>query len=304
MRRALIALLLAALAALGAGEEPPAAPAGRNVTAITVHRAKARGWDESRNVEVTVAGEAREMPLADYLSGVLLGEMPASFPLEALKAQAVAARTYTLSMLEAGKPLSDDPAVCQAYIPPEAAGEKLGGDPEAFLQKLRRAVEETDGMTLTYGGDYITATYFSSASGRTESAQAVWGGAVPYLVSVESPEAPRETVTELTPAELMARLEVADLRVEDRTLTQGGGVASMTIGGKTFTGPELRKLLGLPSTCFTLEDLGDTVRFTVSGSGHRVGMSQYGAKTMAEEGKDFREILRWYYPGAELRTEE
>ena len=201
--------------------------------------------------------------------------------------------------------LSDDPAVCQAYIPVSQAAEKFGGDTEEYLEKLRQAVEETDGQVLCYEGELIAATYFSCSGGKTESAQAVWGGEIPYLISVDSPgeedaSSFSSTVT-LTPEEVRQRLEVDELGVSLVSYTDGDGVDTMVIGGKTFSGTELRSLLGLRSTNFTMEVTAEAVTFSVTGYGHRVGMSQNGARVMAEEGKRYDEILRWYYTGVEIQ---
>ena len=147
-------------------EEVPAT-SERRVSSIIVHQnagspvqaetSQVQG-DSSVELTVEVSGEAETMTLQDYLVGVLMGEMPASYPLEALKAQAVAARTYTLRRMEQGGTLSDDPAVCQAYIPISQAQEKWGEDWETYLAKLRQAVQETDGQVLTYDGELIAAT--------------------------------------------------------------------------------------------------------------------------------------------------
>lgn len=294
-------------------QEVSPSPSQRTVSAIIVHQnaepsaqMEAPQGDAAVEVTVEVSGQPTAMTLEDYLVGVLMGEMPASYPLEALKAQAVAARTYTLRRMDQGGVLSDDPAVCQAYIPISQAQEKWGADWETYLQKLRQAVEETSGQVLTYGGELIAATYFACSGGRTESAQAVWGGAVPYLVSVDSPgeedaSSFSSTVT-LDKTELMETLGVESVGVSAVTYTEGGGVDTMTIGGKTFTGVELRELLGLKSTRFTMEVAADTVTFSVQGFGHRVGMSQNGARVMAEAGSSYEDILRWYYTGVELET--
>jgi stage II sporulation protein D len=278
----------------------------RQIREFVVHQrgeaveAETLGTDEAMSVTVLVDGEPRDMSLGDYLTGVLLGEMPASFELEALKAQAVAARTYTLRRLEQGDELSDDPAVCQAYVDPENAQEKLGEDWESLLLGLRQAVQETDGQVLTYEGELISATYFSSAGGRTESAQAVWGGEVPYLVSVESPEEPSSSTVSVDRETFLGTLGITETGVSSVTYTEGGGVDTMVIGGKTVSGTELRKLFGLGSTQFTMELTEDTVEFLVQGNGHRVGMSQYGAQALAQEGKNYVEILQWYYTGVEI----
>ena len=282
----------------------PQEPEERKITGFVIHQAARECYDSKREVTVSVEGTERRMALSDYLCGVLMGEMPGSFPLEALKAQAVAARTYTLQRLEAGGALSDDPAECQAFCDPDQAGTKYGEQADAVMEKLRRAVEETDGQVMIYDGTLITATYCACSGGRTESAQAVWGSSVPYLLSVDSPGEEDadsfESRMELTRSELMERLEIPDTEIREITYTEGGGVETMTIGGRSFSGVELRQRLGLRSTNFRIDISGDTVTVDVKGFGHRVGMSQYGAKAMAERGQSYREILAWYYTGAEL----
>ena len=277
----------------------------RTVQAIVVHQApEPESYDEGVMLTVRIDGAEREMRLSDYLCGVLMGEMPAEFPLEALKAQAVAARTYTLRRMETGGVLSDDPAECQAYCDPATAEQKYGEDAAVYITKMRRAVAETDGQVMTYDGTLITATYFSCSGGRTESAQAVWGSSVPYLLSVDSPgeesAGSYESVVTVDKQEMMDALEISDLSVQSVTYTDGGGVDAMVIGGKAFSGVELRRVFGLRSTCFTLEIGEDTATFSVKGYGHRVGLSQYGAKAMAEAGSDYLAILTWYYSGAQL----
>ena len=255
-------------------------------------------------------GEAIEqMDLESYLVRVVLGEMPASFELEALKAQAVVARTYTLRRLETGTKhrnadVCTDPGCCQAYCDPayyQGSVESLG--------KVRDAVEQTRGLVLTYSGALIEATYFSSSGGRTEDAVAVWGNDLPYLQATDSPENGYEDqyLRSVT-------FSAADFRVAlDRelpggchswfgpvTYTNGGGVATMTIGGEEYSGTELRQLLGLRSTAFTVSATSNTVTITTRGYGHRVGMSQYGAEAMAVEGAAFDAILAHYYQGTAL----
>lgn len=284
------------------------APSERTVSAIIIHQdtGTAAQGDAAVQVTVEVEGQPEEMTLEDYLVGVLMGEMPASYPLEALKAQAVAARTYTLRRMEQGGVLSDDPAVCQAYISPETAQDQWGADWETYLEKLRQAVRETDGQVLIYEGELIAATYFSCSGGRTESAQAVWGGEVPYLVSVDSPgeedAAGFSSTVTVDMAEFLDTLGVSGAGVSQVTYTDGGGVDTITIGGKVFTGTELREKFSLRSTRFTMEVTADTVTFSVQGFGHRVGLSQNGARVMAENGSTYDEILKWYYTGVEIET--
>ena len=296
----------------GAAEAPAApAPSDRKIREFVVHEAGEEETpfsDESCTLTVTVQGTPEKMTLRNYLTGVLMGEMPAEFEPEALKAQAVAARTYTLRRLNQGGELSDDPAVCQAYLPLDAAPEKLGEQWEALLEKLRQAVEDTDGQVLTYEGQLISATYFSGSGGRTESAQAVWGSDVPYLQSVESPgeedSADYAASTFVPMEDFLTALDIGTPGVGEATYTTGGGVDTISIGGKTFTGLELRKLFGLRSTRFTITVTQEGVEFQTLGYGHRVGLSQRGAQAMAQAGHTYAEILSWYYTGVTLEQYE
>ena len=253
--------------------------------------------------------DAAQMPLEEYLVGVLLGEMPPSFHPEALKAQAVVARTYTIkrntqSPKHPDGALCIDPSCCQAYAEP-------GSYTADQQKKIRQALAQTENLVLTYQGNLIDATYFSCSGGRTEAAVAVWGTDVPYLQSVESPgeelaSAYLDSVT-YTVAELEERLDIVldgapNQWFTDITYTSGGGVERMKIGGREFSGTQLRSLLNLRSTVFTLTSQGKSVTITTRGYGHRVGMSQYGAEAMAQEGKDYLEILAHYYPGTTLES--
>lgn len=253
---------------------------------------------------------AEQMELERYLVGVVLAEMPASFELEALKAQAVVARTYTLRAHE-GKSKHESAAVCtdssccQAYCSEDAYLSR--GGTEDNVRKICTAVEETAGQVLTYEGSLIEATYFSCSGGATEDAVAVWGTDVPYLKSVVSPGEENaayytDSMT-FTVSELEQLLDISSnggIAIEDISYTAGGGVAEITICGIPFQGTEVRKLLGLRSTVFTITTEGEGVTFHTRGFGHRVGMSQYGADAMAVAGSSYQDILRHYYQGANL----
>lgn len=265
---------------------------------------------EEMQIPVLLSGSEPVMiPMEEYLAGVLLGEMPASFHPEALKAQAVVARTYTMkrNTQDPKHPqgaLCTDSACCQAYASVQSfSPEQLG--------KIRGAIAETENQVLTYGGELIDATYFSCSGGRTESAVAVWGTDVPYLQAVDSPGEEEaavyiDTVT-YSVEEFSQRLDVAlsgeqDTWFSEITYTDGGGIETMEICGMMFSGTQLRKLLELRSTAFLITAMDDTVTITTRGYGHRVGMSQYGAEAMAQEGNDYREILSHYYPGTTLEN--
>ena len=261
---------------------------------------------------LTEDGGVSMMELDEYLTGVVLAEMPASFEAEALKAQSVVARTYTLRAYGGtGKhgeaAVCTDSTCCQGYRSPEEY--LAAGGTQESLDKISRAVVETSGYVLTYGGELIEATYFSCSGGRTEDAVAVWGTDVPYLRSVNSPgeENAAHYTDELhfTKEELEQKLDVSlqddqKLWTGDMSYTAGGGVAQIRIGDRFLTGTELRRLLGLRSTAFTVTASDTGLTFETRGYGHRVGMSQYGADAMAVDGSTFREILTHYYPGTQL----
>ena len=264
-------------------------------------------FDAATEITLRTADGLRTLPLDKYLVGVLLAEMPADFPPAALEAQAIAARTFTLQKLNARKhsdaDICSDSACCQGWLDPE--GTNCGA--------LELAVRDTDGLVVTYDDALIDATFFSCDGGRTESALAVWGSNVAYLQAVDSPESDdsRRYAEEkqFSEQELLDLLRAAHPEIvpsdvpwfRDLTYTDGGGLATATIGGVTLTGPELRRLLGLRSTDMEIAQGSGAVTIRTQGFGHRVGLSQYGAKAMAEEGSDFVEILTHYYQGTSIR---
>ena len=295
----------------------PKTPPAADVESESIAPAQLQpSWDGAQLLTVkNRAGNLQQMTLGEYLVGVVLAEMPADFEAEALKAQAVVARTYTCKRMEGSKhetaAVCMDSGCCQGFRSPEEYRD-LGGK-QADLEKVRRAVEATDSLVLRYGGTLIDATYFSCSGGSTEDAVAVWGQDVPYLQAVDSPgeeDAPRFTDSvSFTAAEFAEKLGLSAGGEPSGwfgtvTYTDGGGVDTMVIRGKTFTGTGLRSKLGLRSTAFEVSVSGRTVTVTTRGFGHRVGMSQYGAQAMAEGGSGFEEILAHYYTGAELVRED
>ncbi len=298
------------LAAGGPAAEPePAAPE----TAAVHH---------DRDVTLTIQdGDTTEqMTLERYLTGVVRGEMPASFEMEALRAQAAAERSYVYYQLAAGRkdahPDADfctDHTCCSAYLSETAAREKWGGDFAPWNTRVEQAVSDTDGQVVLYNGRPILAVFHSSSAGRTAAAGDVWSGDLPYLVSVDSPEGEEtvpnyySTVT-FTAAEAKEKLLAAypELKLSgtpDRWFgaaaeNGSGRVETVSVGGMDIEGTELRRIFGLRSACFTVAADSESVTFRVTGYGHGVGMSQYGANQLAREGKTWQEILEWYYTGA------
>lgn len=298
------------LAAGGSAAEPePAAPE----TAAVHH---------DRDVTLTIqdGGTTEQMTLERYLTGVVRGEMPASFEMEALRAQAAAERSYVYYQLAAGRkdahPDADfctDHTCCSAYLSETAAREKWGGDFAPWNTRVEQAVSDTDGQVVLYNGRPILAVFHSSSAGRTAAAGDVWSGDLPYLVSVDSPEGEEtvpnyySTVT-FTAAEAKEKLLAAhpELKLSgtpDRWFgaaaeNSSGRVETVSVGGTDIEGTELRRIFGLRSACFTVAADSESVTFRVTGYGHGVGMSQYGANQLAREGKTWQEILEWYYTGA------
>ncbi|MCL1820055.1 MAG: SpoIID/LytB domain-containing protein [Oscillospiraceae bacterium] len=249
-------------------------------------------FDANTYVTVIVNDEMTELSLKDYLRGVMAGEVPASFPEEALKAQAVAARTYI--MRNPAATFIDDPSTCMAYS-------------DKYDPRLDAAVENTDGEVLMYDGEPILAVFFSTSSGKTENAADVWGGEYPYLVAVDSigeDDSPgRHASITVDLSDFWAALDgVAPSETPFGTVarTPSGGVSSIEISGVEVKGTELRALFGLNSTNFTVAIINGKVVFETVGYGHGVGMPQYGACAMALEGAGYEEILRHYYTGAEM----
>ncbi len=257
--------------------------------------------------------------MAEYLPGVVRGEMPASFELQALAAQAVAERTYICYHLRGGPktahPDADvctDPSCCSAWISEEQARERWGDKFDLYEARIRQAVSDTDGQVILYDGEPILAAFHSSSAGVTASSGDVWSSDLPYLRSVASPEngdtVPNYYSVVTIPADEFrdtfltahpeAKLEgdctgwITDVREND-----SGRVESASVGGVTVRGTELRSLYKLRSACFTVSAEGEGLVFRVTGYGHGVGMSQYGANALAREGKTWQEIVAWYYTG-------
>lgn len=257
-------------------------------------------------------GSIVHMDMDDYLTGVVLAEMPAFFETEALKAQAVVARTYAWKAYTTGgkhgnSSVCANSSCCQAYIR-EMDYLEQGGKLE-HVEKIRNAVLATSGCVLTYEGSLIEATYFSCSGGSTEAAVAVWGTDFPYLRSVSSPGEENATYyTETKTFSLPDFQKALGISLPEDTsrwfgeitYTDGGGVYTIVIGDKIFKGTQLRQLLNLKSTAFTISILDAAVNVVTRGFGHRVGMSQYGADAMAAGGSTFAEILTYYYQGTAI----
>lgn len=265
-----------------------------------------------REINVLVDDTIHKMNLETYLVSVVLREMPAGFEPEALKAQAVVARTYTLRRgITGGKhdgaEVCDSPACCQGYCSPEEF--LSSGGTQELLEKVTAAVNATQDEVLLYNGELIEATYFSCSGGRTEDAIAVWGSDIPYLQATDSPG--EENAKYFVDAVTMSTDAFASNMQLDKSIppwkwigeivyTDGGGVDTIQLAGKTYRGTTVRQKLGLRSTAFLISIVGESVTITTKGFGHRVGMSQYGAEAMAIQGNTYRQILEHYYKNTQL----
>lgn len=255
------------------------------------------------------------MNIEDYLIGVVAAEMPAAFETEALKAQAVAARTYTHYKSGTTDHTSDvctNFAHCQAYYTESNMRDCWGNDYDFYYNKIKDAVYSTKGEILTYNDEPIMAVFHSMGGGMTENSADVWGQPLPYLVSVPSPGEEDATnynsTVEITFDEfkntITAKYPNAKIQsfldVSQPTLNESGHVKTILIGGVSITGVDLRSMFNLRSTKFDITFSENKVTFFVTGYGHGVGMSQYGANAMAKSGNTYNEILSHYYQGAIL----
>ena len=293
------AVLLAALFLLPLASAPrrPTALFGREAAVDETEGAPLPSGvaDGQRTLRVLEGEQVTEMDLGTYLLGVVRAEMPASFQQEALKAQAVAARTYTLYKVRTGGNHGDtadictDPTCCQAYLPEDRARENWGDHAQENEAKIRQAVAGTDGEVILYGGEPVLAVFHSSSAGLTRPAGEVWRGDLPYLQAVTSPEngevvpnydsrleLPREELRQ----KLLAAFPEADLSgdmagwLQDDVRDGAGSVSTVSVGGVTVKGSALRSALGLRSACVTW--------------------------VTAAAGADYREILTHYYTGVTI----
>ena len=271
------------------------------------------------NVRVLMAdtGKVVTQTMDEYLVGVVAAEMPAAFDTQALMAQAVAARTYALQkMKSSSSPTHSNADVCtdfrhcQAYITEEKAKTNWGKNASENYKKCKNAVVQTSGEIMVYDGEPIKAVFHSSSSGQTENASDVWGSDVPYLTSVKSPgeqlcpsHKSEVTVSEDEFKSALSKKYNVDFSgsfIGKTERSKSGLVKTIAVGDKTIKGTQMRELFGLRSANFKIERTGGNIVFKVSGNGHGVGMSQYGAQYLATHGYDYKRILKKYYSGAQL----
>lgn len=261
--------------------------------------------EKEPNIEIEVFREATEqiekVPLETYVASVVAAEMPAEFEAEALKAQAVVARTYIMNYLIREEKTITDTTQHQVYKNVNELKELWGKDFPTYWQKITEAVQATEGMVLTYKDELITPTYFAMSNGYTEDAKYYWGKELPYLKSVKSkweeklPNFIAQAI--VTQEELQKALQI-DLHENSKieiTRTPSHRVHKMKIEQHEFSGRDVREKLNLRSTDFTIKQKDGHFIFTTKGYGHGVGMSQYGANEMAKQGKTYTDILKHYY---------
>lgn len=264
------------------------------------------------------------LELEEYLIGVVAAEMPASFEMEALKAQAVTARTYLLYRL---KKDSENPEQhkqapicsgthCQVFMTKDELIEKFTQDwYDKYWSKIKEAVDSTKGQIITYDGKLIEPLFHSTSGGRTENSEDVFSSAAPYLRSVESPyesNSPKMTSTvSMSVSEFIQKIKgslgennITASNLKNKIslieVSEGGKIKTMQIGETVIKGKEFRTLFNLNSANFKIVQNNDTIDIITTGYGHGVGMSQYGANGMAIEGYNYRDILKHYYTGVEI----
>ena len=315
---AAMVLFVIVFSAVGAwlGDDEVENPQDSQVPGVTFYPEARHGEEDSGVVAVWVDGEIVDMDIEDYIVGVVAAEMPASYEMEALKAQAVAARTYTLHLsrnggcsAHPGADVCTNSSHCQAYLTAEEMDNAWGGNKAAYLAKIQEAVDATRGEEIYYQGEEIQVFYFSSSGGMTEDCANVYAESLPYLVSVESPgeESYSNYFGKVTVSygEFVSKLEDYSPGIDlsgsandigELSRFDSGRVQSIRIGDEVFTGREIRQIFGLNSTNFTIKAT-DEVTFSTVGFGHGVGMSQTGANEMAKNGASYIEILEHYFTG-------
>ena len=257
--------------------------------------------EESKHyVEVISRDQSERIELETYLIGVVASEMPYCFEEEALKAQSVAARTF---VMQRGLKV-DNTTNTQVYKSQTELKEIYEDTYEKMYEKIKKAVEETKGEVLLYDGEYISALFYSCNNGKSNDSSWYFKGEKPYLKSVDSKWDLQyencHTSIEKSEEEIKKKLNIDTFNVSNIEYYENGYVKSINIGGKQFSGREVREKLGLRSSCFSFVEQGNAILIQCSVYGHGVGMSQYGANGMAKEGYNYKEILMHYYSGVEI----
>lgn len=262
-------------------------------------------------VKISSTGEIKNIPLEEYVLGVVAGEMPVSFEIEALKAQAICARTYALKKQENNSKNYDldDTTNYQVYLSNEKLKNNWNKNYDDNYKKIKEAVNSTKGEVILYNNGLIDALFFSTSSGKTENSKDVFLSDLPYLKSVLSPWDEKESPV-FKSEKIMSKEEflynlglsyVDDIVIEDIIKNDNNFVKQLTINNKVFLGSKLKKVFNLRSQYFSINIDSNLVKIEVKGFGHNVGMSQYGANGMAKEGKNYKEILKYYYQDSQIK---
>lgn len=255
-------------------------------------------------VKVKINNLITEIDIEEYIIGVVAGEMPALFEEEALKAQAIASRTYLINHLLNNESISnttDD----QVYLTKEEMQSKWQTDYEKYYNKIKQAVHSTKGLIMYYENQPIKSYYFSTSNGYTESSLNVFNENRDYLTIIESPFDKENSYTSTLPKkEFCTKLNITcdKISISNIELDNSNRVSKITINNKEYSGIELRKILSLRSTDFTIKEKDNIIEITTKGYGHGVGMSQYGANNMAKLGYTYEEILKYYYQDIEINS--
>lgn len=321
---ALFAFLMLAVPSIPMVKQTIAIGDSKVETSEQVEKKDSRNEKLSFNVLDTKSGKVFTVDAKDYVIGAVMAEMPVSYEKEALKAQAVAAFTYALRQKQnqessptealSGADFSNDPTKYQAYFTEKEAKEFFGNSYNDSYNKVAKAVDEVYGKYLEYDNQPIAAAYHSISCGITESAQVVWGQSISYLQPEVSPndlDSPNyEVKTDFTADELKTALQAYDstlsfgddpskwFQIIDKSYS--GTVTNIAVANSALTGAQFRSALNLRSACFEINYSDGAFSITTKGYGHGVGMSQYGANSMAKNGKNYEDILLHYYTGVKL----
>lgn len=290
------------------------------VSAETVEKQEIYDYGMYNQVKILMPnGEVKEIPLDEYLYGVLSAEMPASYEKEALKAQAIVARTYTMYKILKDKKhdncdICSNYSCCQAWIDEDSKKEKWKEKYDEYNEKIKSAVNETKGKIITYENAPINALFHANSGGKTELPINVWGGNFPYFAVVETSGeeaysgyfsevefSKEEFINKLKEKYSDFEIDFLDEKcIEILEYTDSGRIKNIRIGNKEISGVTLRTILSLKSSNFTFEILENTIKFKVTGYGHGVGLSQSGSDALARNGKNAEEIINHYYKNIEI----
>ena len=320
-----ISLIITPVALLSGGV------ASENNTTISTEQAITDETENNTNTEssgevitVFLSDSKKKLTVSEfeYVCGSVAAEMPLMYHEEALKAQAIACYTNSLRLKYSkdkteinGADISDNPATHQGYLTRAEREEKWGDDYQKYESKLETIVKAVEGEYLTYDGEYCLCAFSAICTGTTESAENVWGEKIPYLVSVKSSGdtlSPQYSTTNtFTKSQFISIMKDLDVSINSKAnleevigkskTSKAGTVLKIEINKKSLTGEQIRSAFSLKSSAFKITATESEVTFKVSGYGHGVGMSQYGADYMARQGSTYEEILKHYYKGVEIQ---